>query len=218
MRFSADAIRCRMSDRAHWERMHTTKAPDSVSWFEPRPEHSLALIQSTGLGLDARILDVGSGASRLVDLLLEAGYERLGVLDISGAALARVQARLGDRATGVEWFEADVRAFTSPHRWDLWHDRAVFHFLTHPEDRARYLNVLRTALEPGGYVVIATFGPEGPTRCSGLPVRRYGLEELQDELGAGFSLVRHLLADHETPGGARQQFLYAVFRDHVPAT
>ena len=198
-----------MERKAHWEQIFRTKALEAASWYQPRPETSLRLIAATGLGPDARILDVGAGAATLVDALLDAGYDRLGVLDVSGTALAKARRRLGDRAGQVEWFEADVTRFRSPHPWDLWHDRAVLHFLTEAEDRRRYQAVLLGSIVSGGHAIIATFGPEGPTSCSGLPVRRYDPARLQATLGDEWDLVEHFLEDHTTPSGAVQQFLYA---------
>ena len=201
--------------QAHWDQIYTTRATDEVSWYQERPGTSLALIEEAGLEPSARILDVGGGHSSLVDHLVTEGYQRLGVLDVSEAAVAltraRVEEQFGERAKRVEWFVADVTMFASPHRWDLWHDRAVFHFLTDPEEQARYLQVLHKTLAPEGQVVIGTFGPQGPERCSGLPVERYDAERLQATFGPSFELAGHRLDTHTTPGGASQQFLFARF-------
>ncbi len=196
----------------HWNGVWDRADPDRLSWFEPRPENSLALIESSGVGYEAALIDVGAGASMLTNQLLEAGYEDLTVLDISAGGLAAGRERLGSRASEVEWIRADVCEFDPPRAWDLWHDRAVFHFLIRAEDRAAYLRTLDRALAPGGHVVLATFGPEGPVRCSGLEVRRYSPESLEDELGSGFRLDDSSLQDHVTPAGGIQQFLYARFR------
>jgi SAM-dependent methyltransferase len=196
------------SRKGHWERVYERKLPTEVSWYQPVPERSLELVRATGLPLTAPILDVGGGASTLVDHLLEEGFSDLSVLDIAASALARARDRLGERAARVAWIKADVTRFAPARAYALWHDRAVFHFLTEPEDRVRYLDVLRRALAPRGHLVLATFGPEGPTRCSGLPVQRYALEELSELLAPNFRLQRHLLETHRTPMGTQQQFLY----------
>lgn len=196
-------------DRAHWEDSYSKKAPEEVSWYEPRPQRSLELIQATGLGQGARILDIGGGASSLAAQLLGMGYTDLTVADISPAALAHARAALGSDAARVTWIEADVRTHDFGRRYDLWHDRAVFHFMVSPADREGYLDVLRRTLRPGGHLVIATFGPQGPTQCSGLPVQRYGAEDLLSVLGEDFALASASLATHRTPSGASQQFLYA---------
>jgi ubiquinone/menaquinone biosynthesis C-methylase UbiE len=196
----------------HWNGVWDRADPDRVSWYEPRPEESLALIESSGVGYGAGLIDVGAGASMLTNQLLEAGYEDLTVLDISAAGLAAGRERLDSRASEVEWIRADVCEFDPPRAWDLWHDRAVFHFLIRAEDRAAYLGTLDRALAPGGQVVLATFGPEGPVRCSGLDVRRYSVESLAAELDAGFRLEVFSLQEHTTPAGGIQQFLYARFK------
>jgi len=196
-------------DRAHWENTYSEKTPEKVSWYEPRPQRSLELIQATGLGREAGILDVGGGASGLAAQLLSMGYTDLTVADISATALAHAQAELAGDAARVSWVEADVRTHDFGRRYDLWHDRAVFHFMVSAANRDGYLNVLRTTLRPGSHLIIATFGPQGPTQCSGLPVQRYSAEELQRVLGEDFELVSSSLAVHQTPSGASQQFLYA---------
>lgn len=195
----------------HWSGVWDQADPDRVSWFEPRPETSLRLIESSGVAYGAALIDVGAGASLLTSQLLEAGYEDLTVLDISAGGLAAGRSRLGPRAASVAWIEADVRHFEPSRMWDLWHDRAVFHFLIRAEDRTAYLGTLDRALAPDGQVVLATFGPEGPVRCSGLEVRRYSVESLADELGAGFRLEVSSLQEHTTPAGGIQQFLHARF-------
>ena len=197
------------TDRAHWEDRYSAKAIEQLSWYEPRPQRSLELIRATGLGHEARILDVGGDASGLAAELLSMGYRDLTVADISPAALAYAKAGLGSDAGRVAWIEADIRTHDFGRRFDLWHDRAVFHFMVSASDREGYLNVLRQTLRPGGHLIIATFGPEGPTRCSGLPVERYSADELQRALGDDFALASSSLAVHRTPSGASQQFLYA---------
>lgn len=195
--------------KAHWERVFTNKEPTTVSWFQSVPEISLRFIQSTGIAEHEPILDAGGGASTLVDHLLTAGYTDISVLDISASALARSRARLGDFEQRVAWIESDVTAFEPARPFALWHDRAVFHFLTTAIDRARYVDVLRKALQPGGDLVLATFGPDGPRYCSGLDICRYGIDALRDLLGAQFTLQNHELDLHRTPAGSTQQFLYS---------
>jgi SAM-dependent methyltransferase len=197
------------SDRAHWENTYASKPTDKVSWYEPRPEHSLELIEATGVSRDAGILDVGGGASSLTAQLLGMGYTDLTVADISQAALAHAKAELGSDASRIMWVEADIRTHDFGRHYDLWHDRAVFHFMVSPADRTGYLNVLCRTLRPGGHLIIATFGPQGPTQCSGLSVERYSADELQRALGEDFELASSSLAVHRTPSGASQQFLYA---------
>jgi SAM-dependent methyltransferase len=197
------------SDRAHWETTYSEKAPEKVSWYEPRPQRSLELIQAACANHEAGILDVGGGASSLAAQLLGTGYTDVTVADISHAALAHAKAQLGNDASRITWIEADIRTHDFGRQYDIWHDRAVFHFMVDSADRQGYLKVMRDALRPGGQVIIATFGPQGPTQCSGLPVQRYGAEELQRVLGDDFELASSTLAAHHTPSGASQQFLYA---------
>ena len=164
------------------------------------------------MGREAAVIDVGGGGSLFTRRLLEAGFQDLTVLDISPSGLAAARERLGPRVSEVEWVEADVRELDLSRKWDLWHDRAVFHFLTEPTDRAAYRQTLNRAVNPDGQVILATFGPEGPTRCSGLDVRRYSEDLLSDELGPDFSLSDSCLELHTTPGGTTQQFLYTLYR------
>ena len=200
-----------MKARDHWERAYTDKRDDEVSWFQAEPETSLSLIERSELDLDAPILDVGGGASRLVDGLLRHGYRDVRVLDIAEASLQRARERLGADAKRVRWIRADVTAA----KLDpvlLWHDRAVFHFLVAPESRDAYLEVLRDTLQPGGTLVVGTFAPDGPERCSGLPVERYELAKLCDVLGDDFEPVEELRHTHVTPAGREQRFFFARFR------
>jgi SAM-dependent methyltransferase len=196
-------------ERAHWESTYAERTPEKVSWFEPRPQRSLELIQASGVDHDAGILDVGGGASSLAAHLLDMGYEDITVADISPTALAHAEAELGGSAERVAWVVADIRTHGFDRRYDLWHDRAVFHFMVSPADRASYLDVLRRTLRPGGDLILATFGLQGPTQCSGLPVERYSAEALQQVLGEDFQLLSSSLATHYIPSGASQQFLYA---------
>lgn len=202
-------------DREHWEVVHGTRAEAEASWFEARPDVSLGLIAAAGLpdrtGAGAAIVDIGAGSARLVDALLGLGIGRITVLDISEAAIARARARVGTRPE-VDWVVADVRAWQPVRRYDLWHDRAAFHFLTAPEDRAAYRVALGRALKAGGHVILGTFAPDGPERCSGLPVMRHDAEGLAAELGPGYRLVRALRHRHVTPSGREQSFQFALFR------
>jgi 2-polyprenyl-3-methyl-5-hydroxy-6-metoxy-1,4-benzoquinol methylase len=194
----------------HWEKVYRTKAPDQVSWFRPHLETSLALIErATGGNRDASIIDVGGGASTLVDDLIERGYQNLTVLDISQSAIEFAQGRLREAASIVQWLRADVTQSTLPARsYDVWHDRAVFHFLTTREDRIAYVRNVASAVRPGGHVIVSTFGAAGPLRCSGLDVVRYDADGLHDEFGARFRLEYSSEEMHETPFGTHQQFLY----------
>ncbi len=202
-----------MDPRHHWETVYRTKAPTEVSWYQAIPQLSLTLIQQTAPAPSTEILDVGGGASTLVDALLACGYARLSVLDISGTALSAARTRLGAPGASVRWIEADIQRAALPVRsTDLWHDRAVFHFLTSPADRDRYRTAMRTTLRPGGHVIVATFAEDGPTRCSGLDVVQYSPEQLAAEFGAEFAHVTSAREVHLTPGGTPQAFTYGVFR------
>ncbi len=205
-----------MQAKDHWDRIYRTKPADAVSWFQEHAERSLDLIRATGVDKHAAIIDIGGGASTLVDDLLARGFENLTVLDLSGAALAAARRRLGERASAVQWVEADITKVSLPvHAYDVWHDRAVFHFLTAAEDRAAYVKAVLDAVKPGGHVIVATFAENGPTQCSGLPVRRYSAEDLHAEFGDSFSLIRQVKEAHHTPTGAVQQFLYCYCRKSV---
>lgn len=196
------------STGSHWETVYRQYREEEVSWFQATPATSLRMIAALDLEPDAPILDVGGGASRLADGLLNAGYRHITVLDITEHALQQSQTRLGERARLVEWIVADVLTFEPESVWDVWHDRAVFHFLVSEADRARYRRTLNRALRPGGHAIIATFGPRGPEKCSGLPVARYDPATLASTLGAGFQLCHTELENHTTPGGVQQEFLY----------
>lgn len=201
-----------MNRKEHWEQVYQTKATDDVSWFQTHPTVSLQLIEASGVGQDAGIIDVGGGASVLVDCLLDAGYHQLAVLDISAAALEHARHRLGKRAGTVEWLEADVTTFQPARRFGLWHDRAVFHFLTDKVDRQKYVETLKRALTPGGQTVIASFAIDGPLKCSGLEVARYDAAAIRAELGAGFQLVEQVSETHTTPWATEQKFSYFRFK------
>ena len=202
-----------MNAKHHWEHVYTTKRPHEVSWFQNKASVSLSLIARVAQDPRTVILDVGGGASTLVDGLLEAGYQNVTVLDISSAGMAQAQTRLGTPADNVRWREADIlRCDLAEASVDLWHDRAVFHFFTAADDRARYAGQVRRALRPGGHLVIATFAEDGPRRCSGLDVARHGEWSLQKEFGDDFELLSKQREDHVTPDGAHQAFLYCLFR------
>jgi trans-aconitate methyltransferase len=196
----------------HWEAVYTGKAEDQVSWFQQTPAVSLELIVLTGATGSSGIIDIGGGASRLADCLVSQGYEDVTVLDLSSAALARARSRLENNPNRVRWIEADVTAWEPSRDYDVWHDRAAFHFLVLTEDQAAYVARLRRALRPGGHAIIGTFAPDGPERCSGLAVRRYDATELAATLGSGFTLVDTRRHEHVTPWGATQRFQFSTFR------
>jgi SAM-dependent methyltransferase len=198
--------------RQHWEQVYQTKAPTEVSWFQAKPLLSLELIRTAAPDHAAGIIDVGGGASRLVDELLAEGYADVSVLDVSDAALARSKERLGSLAEAVDWLVADITAWRPARTWDVWHDRAVFHFLTEPAQQDAYIAVLRQATRSGAAIVIATFALDGPERCSGLVVQRYSPQTLAERLGSAFALVEERSERHVTPGGSIQRFAYAVLR------
>jgi len=203
----------RLNREAHWETVYRAKRADQVSWFRAHLETSLQLIQAVLPDRRGRIIDVGGGESTLVDDLVAQGYANVDVLDLSETALQVAQTRMGARARNVGWLSGDVTAFPlPPSSYDLWHDRAAFHFLTAPEERAAYVRQVVNSVKPGGYAIVATFGPMGPTRCSGLEVVRYSAEALHAEFGASFELVKHLVEIHQTPSGRDQQFIYCVCR------
>lgn len=202
-----------MDRSPHWEHVYQTKGPDQVSWFQAEARLSQALITSALPNRSAHVVDIGAGASTLVDGLLRAGYTHLTVADISHSALEVAQRRLGALAAGVTWRAADVLTAEFPaHAFDLWHDRAVFHFLTDEQDRARYVAQVRHAVRPGGIVLVATFAEDGPTRCSGLEVARYSPEQLHAEFGESFALLESHREQHFTPAGATQAFTYCLCR------
>lgn len=201
-----------MNSKTHWENVYTDKSPLAVSWYQTEPTLSLELIERSGVPRAAPVIDVGGGASVLVDHLLERGYSAVAVLDIAGRALEHARTRLGERAGQVEWFESDVTQFIAPHAYSLWHDRAVFHFLTEAGDRRRYVETLRRSLASDGQVIMAAFAIGGPTRCSDLDIVQYDAARLSAELGAGFVLVEEASEVHRTPAGKLQQFGFFRFR------
>lgn len=206
-----------MSKRqTHWQDVYASRSYTDVSWYQAEPARSLQFIEASGVSKDGAIIDVGGGASTLADHLLDRGYSQVTVLDVAASALRQAQDRLGERAKAVDWCVADVLSFRPERRFALWHDRAVLHFLVDADERERYVKALRCALAPDGHVILAGFGPDGPQKCSGLPVRRYSVETFGELLGPDFELQGEALEDHATPGGASQQFLYTrwqrVFR------
>jgi hypothetical protein len=195
----------------HWNNIYAIKAPETVSWFQPRADMSALMIANSGVGKDAAIIDIGGGASVLVDHLLNADFSDVTVLDISERALVASKHRLGVRAAEVHWIVSDVLAWTPPRAYDLWHDRAAFHFLTDEHDRAVYRSILLKGLRQHGMLVLGTFAEDGPERCSGLPVKRWSAAELAFELGPEFRLIESLREKHRTPGGTVQPFTWARF-------
>jgi 2-polyprenyl-3-methyl-5-hydroxy-6-metoxy-1,4-benzoquinol methylase len=201
-----------MDAKKHWENIYSVTASNAVSWYRRHLETSLALIERT-VDRTASIIDVGAGESTLVDDLLARGFQNITILDVSQTAIDATKKRLGLAAEQVHWIVADItRAELQPCAYDLWHDRAVFHFLTAPEERAAYVRQVARSVKRGGHVIVSTFGPEGPTKCSGLNVVRYDADSLHGEFGATFSLVESLKELHQTPFGTTQQFLYCYCR------
>jgi SAM-dependent methyltransferase len=198
--------------QAHWENVYQTKGERDVSWFQENPEISLELIRATGAGTAASIIDIGAGASRLADALLDEGYRSVTVLDLSDKALATSRGRLGARAAQVNWVVADVTTWQPVGAFDVWHDRAAFHFLTERQDRLAYGECVRKAVRPGGHVIIGTFALDGPERCSGLPIVRHDERSIGEILGGSFKLAESLRHDHTTPGGVIQKFQFGRFQ------
>ncbi len=197
--------------KSHWEDVYTTKADDSVSWFEDSPALSVSLITKAEPARGAAI-DIGGGASRMPEALLDLGFADVACLDLSAAALDVARARMGEAASRVRWIVADIAQWQPDRLYDLWHDRAVFHFLTQPDDQAHYAAAIASGLAPGGIAIIGTFAPDGPERCSGLPVTRHDGQSLSSILGPGFTLLSELRHDHVTPGGMVQKFQFSTFR------
>jgi 2-polyprenyl-3-methyl-5-hydroxy-6-metoxy-1,4-benzoquinol methylase len=202
-----------MQSKEHWENVYTTKAADEVSWFQEHAALSLKLIREAGVPVTASIIDVGGGASTLVDDLLASGYENVTVLDLSEKALATAKARLSTLAVKVQWLEANIiETKLESNAYDVWHDRAVFHFLTTAEERHAYVQAVLRAVKPGGLVIVATFAEDGPSKCSGLSVMRYDADELHAEFGEPFVMLGHEKESHHTPGGNEQKFVYCFCR------
>ena len=198
--------------KTHWEQVYSAKQSTEVSWYQQHPERSLELIRATDVDFSAGIIDIGGGASTLVDCMLAAGYRDITVLDIAHAAIEQAKLRLDDAADKVKWIEQDVTTFDTQTLFDVWHDRAVFHFLTDPLDRSSYVHVMTRLLKPGAYAILATFALDGPEKCSGLEVVRYNADTLSAVLGDSFQLVDSCTESHVTPNAATQSFIYCLFK------
>lgn len=198
--------------KTYWEEIYDEKAPHEVSWFRTAHEISLRLIENAGAKKEDWIIDVGAGASTLVDQLISREYKKIALLDVSSKALAYTKSRLGEMAHRIEWIESDIKEFQPQRKFALWHDRAVFHFLTSPEDRRAYVQALKSALLPGGHVVISTFAIGGPIQCSGLDIVQYDSARLSQELGESFELLESQEESHRTPWDSEQKFTYCHFR------
>jgi trans-aconitate methyltransferase len=198
--------------QAHWQSVYQSKGEAQLSWTQRDPQPSLSLIEKFAQDNHASIVDIGGGASRLVDALLAHGFAAITVLDLSDAALQSAKVRLGAQAASVRWIAADATSWQPPQAFDIWHDRAAFHFLVEEADRAAYVDRLHAGVRSGGHAIIATFAPDGPEKCSGLPVQRYSPESLSKTIGSAFELVEHQDHRHVTPWGAAQSFQFSVLR------
>ena len=201
--------------KTHWQAVYATKPVTGVSWYQEEPAPSLDLLDIVRATSESALIDIGGGASVLVDRLLALGYRDLTVLDISETALATARKRIGPAADRIDWIVSDVTTWQPARTYAVWHDRAAFHFLTRKEDQAAYVERLRSALRTGGHAIIGTFAPDGPERCSGLPVRRHDAESLAAALGTGFRLIDSRRHEHTTPWGAIQRFHFGTFRKDV---
>lgn len=197
--------------KEHWENIYQTKKSDEVSWFQERPETSLNLISETNLDKDAKIIDIGAGASKLVDNLLTLGFRNITVLDVSSSALNIAKKRLGDRANNVKWVVSDLRKFETNDKYDIWHDRAVLHFLTEEEDISKYVEKVRQLLKPNSYLIVSAFSVNGPKKCSGLDIKQYSKDSMK-KLFRDFEHIKSFEEEHLTPWGASQIFIFSVFR------
>lgn len=198
--------------KSHWEKIHQAKALQELSWYQPIPEPSLRLFRELGVQPSAKVIDIGGGDSLLVDHLLVQGFSDITVLDISEAALEKAQKRLGSQAAKVNWIVADVTAFEPQEHYDVWHDRAVFHFLLKEEEISRYVQSAHKGLSPSGYLIVGTFSDQGPEKCSGLPVRRYAKNELTNCFSGSFEKIHAISSDHVTPSGVGQHFIFCGFK------
>jgi SAM-dependent methyltransferase len=197
--------------KKHWDRVYEKNLLNEVGWYQDYPEMSLKLIAATGVSVDGGIIDIGGGTSKLPGILLDQGYNRVTVLDISGRSIEKAKIQLAEKSSRINWIEADITKYDVKEKFDVWHDRAVFHFLTDAEDRKGYITSLNQALTINGHLIIGTFGPDAPPKCSGLPVVRYEPESLHNELGNNFNLAETFFEDHVTPSGVRQQFIFCRF-------
>ena len=204
-------INFKHSRKEHWERVYNKNKTDELGWYQDYPEMSLKLIADTGVGVDGNIIDIGGGTSRLAGILLDQGYRKLTVLDISGSSIEKAILQLGEKSNQITWIEADVTKFDFSESFDVWHDRAVFHFLTDSVDRRRYVDALYQALKPGGHLIISTFCLEGPPKCCRLNVVRYSAETLQKEFGDNFEMIETFNEVHDTPSKVQQNFIYCRF-------
>ena len=201
-----------MPDRKeHWENVYQRNSPLKLSWYKEDPKLSMRLVHDTEISRDAAIIDVGGGASTLVDRLVDEGYSNVAVLDVAARALTQARIRLAADACRVQWYEEDVTRFESPNQYSLWHDRAVFHFLVNKKDRDKYVKVLRQSLRPGGHLIMMTFAIDGPSKCSGLDIVQYDEPTLAAALGSGFQLMESGFENHFTPAGKQQKFAYFRF-------
>ncbi len=198
--------------KQHWENIYQTKSPDEVSWFQPKPETSLSFFSAHGVPLSAAIIDIGGGDSLLADHLLDLGYRDITVLDISAAAVERAKKRLGARAGKVKWIVADIADFTPAKTYDVWHDRAAFHFLTNEKDIAVYLETARQAVKPEGVLIMGTFSEQGPKKCSGIEIRQYSAATLNERMKPYFEQIECFTVDHRTPFDTVQNFVFCSFR------
>jgi 2-polyprenyl-3-methyl-5-hydroxy-6-metoxy-1,4-benzoquinol methylase len=203
------------NQKDHWERVYQKQSPAEVGWYQAYPEKSLKLINNTCEGTDCRIIDVGGGTSKLSEHLLDQGYTKLTVLDISSNSIEKAKSQLGAKSSSITWIAADITKYSFNEQYDVWHDRAVFHFLSKTEDRKRYINSLNQTLMLNGHLIMATFSLDAPPKCSGLPVVRYSPETLQNELGDNFNLVESFTDKHVTPSGVPQNFIFCRFFKHA---
>ncbi len=203
------------SKKEHWEQVYQRRSPFEVSWYQENPTHSLSLIRNSSISHTESVIDVGGGASQLVDTLLQEGYQNLTILDISATALEHARNRLGAAADNVHWIESDITRFIPSQQFALWHDRAVFHFLTEAADRAQYIDALKQGLQPGGHLIIAAFSPDGPTQCSELDIVQYDKDKMVRTLGRDFELLEQTSEAHTTPANKIQHFNYFHFIYHT---
>jgi SAM-dependent methyltransferase len=204
-------LRSKRDPKKHWENAYQKESSEELSWYQDRPEKSLKLIAATGVGFDGNIIDIGGGTSKLAGLLVVQGYKKVTVLDIAARSIEQAKSWLGEQADKISWIEADATSYNFKEKYDIWHDRAVFHFLTDIQDRKRYVDAVQQSLKDGGHLIMATFGLKGPRKCSGLPVVRYSPETLHKEFENSFDLVETFVEIHSTPSKFQQEFIYCRF-------